>query len=327
MEKKSTSKVNIPDKYKGILDSFYKSYQEAILAHGVEIEKYEKLFATFLDLLKQQFAKAYVFQPYHEQIRAPFDYHAFGLDFIRPLIDLKHSSVQGLAYFDQITEQLKKGENVIFLANHQIEADPQAINILLEKTHPEIANGMIYVAGTRVTTDPLAIPFSMGINLLCIHSKRYIEHPPEQKSEKQLHNKRTMALMSELLAEGGKAIYVAPSGGRDRVGERGIVEVAPFDPQSIEMFYLMAQKAGREAHFYPMALSTYDLLPPPQTIQVELGEERTTKRGDIHLAIGPEIDMEHFPGCDNKDRHERRQKRAAYIWSLVDQMHSQFLGA
>ena len=36
-----------------------------------------------------------------------------------------------------------------------------------------------------------------------------------------------------------------------------------------------------------MALATYDLLPPPETIQVELGEERKTTRGGIHVAFGP----------------------------------------
>jgi glycerol-3-phosphate O-acyltransferase len=139
-----------------------------------------------------------------------------------------------------------------------------------------------------------------------------------------MHNKKTMELMSELLSEGGHAIYVAPSGGRDRPNEKGVVEVAPFDPQSIEMFYLMTQKAKRPTHFYPMALSTYDLLPPPQTIQIELGEIRKTKRGDIHLAIAPRIDMEHFPGADEKDKHKRRELRAEFIWNQVKQEYSHF---
>ena len=166
---------------------------------------------------------------------------------------------------------LERGENAIFLANHQIEADPQAISILLENSYPKFAEEMIFVAGERVITDPLAVPASMGRNLFCIYSKRYIDQPPEQKMKKQLHNKRTMELMSQLLSEGGKAIYVAPSGGRDRPNANGIVEIAPFDPQSIEMFYLMAQRAGHPTHFYPMALKTFELLPPPQSIQVELG--------------------------------------------------------
>ncbi len=316
----------IPKKYKSILESFYLSYQRALEAHGIEIEDYAALFQTFLDLVQAQFPTPYSFQPYHEQIRAPFDYYTFGIEFLRPLVDMSISSVSGLSHLDEITRVLAKGDNVIFLANHQIEADPQAISILLEKTHPRFAAEIIFVAGERVVTDPLAIPFSMGRNLLCIYSKRYIDHPPEQKLKKQLHNKRTMELMSELLSSGGKSIYVAPSGGRDRPNAAGVVEVAPFDPPSIEMLYLMAQKAGHPTHFYPMALATYDLLPPPETIQKELGEVRLTQRGGIHLGFGPEIDMERFPGSDSKDKHARRQARADSIWQQVQHHYLQFPG-
>lgn len=215
---------------------------------------------------------------------------------------------------------------MILFANHQIEADPQAISILLEKTHPKLAEQLIFVAGERVITDLLAIPFSLGRNLLCIYSKRYIDYPPEEKHKKQLHNKRTMELMSELLNEGGKIIYMAPSGGRDRPNAEGVVEVAPFDPQSIAMFYLMSKKASRKTHFYPMALDTYNLLPPPETVQVELGETRMTKRGAIHLAVGSEINMELFPNRENKDKYVRRKSRADYIWGLVKKDYDQFPG-
>ena len=37
-----------------------------------------------------------------------------------------------------IVDSLEKGENAIFLANHQTEADPQAISILLEDTFPHL---------------------------------------------------------------------------------------------------------------------------------------------------------------------------------------------
>ena len=84
------------------------------------------------------------------------------------------------------SSHLKKGHNVVFLANHQIEADPQAISILLDERFPGIAPEMIFVAGERVITDPLAVPFSMGRSLLCIYSKRYIDNPPEQKADKQV---------------------------------------------------------------------------------------------------------------------------------------------
>jgi glycerol-3-phosphate O-acyltransferase len=132
--------------------------------------------------------------------------------------------------------------------------------------------------------------------------------------------------MSELLNEGGKIIYVAPSGGRDRPNSEGVVEVAPFDPSSIEMFYLMSKRAAKKTHFYPMALSTYNLLPPPETIQVELGESRMTKRAPIHLAIGHEVDMERYPNFENKDKNIRRKSRADYIWNLVKQDYDAFPG-
>jgi glycerol-3-phosphate O-acyltransferase len=230
-------------------------------------------------------------------------------------VEENKSTILGLEFVDKIVKQLKAKENVVLLSNHQTETDPQAIAILLQKTHPELAEEIIYVAGERVVTDPPAIPFSMGTNLLCIYSKRYIDYPLEQKAQKLLHNKNTMELMSRLLQEGGKIIYVAPSGGRDRRDAQGNVFPAPFDPNSIEMFYLMAKKAKTPTHFYPLALDTYELLPPPETIQVELGEQRIAKRTPIHLAFGPEFDMEHI--LDGETKEARRKARADAIWQTV----------
>jgi glycerol-3-phosphate O-acyltransferase len=307
----------IPEKFKHLLEIFYSTYKQVMELHGMPFETCEHLFLIYLDLVREQCRTPFSFQPYHEQVRTPFDHYTFGLSFLKPLVDNAASSAHGLDRVKKIDAYIRNGENVVLLANHQTEADPQAISILLEKNFPDLVTKMIFVAGERVITDPLAIPFSMGRNLLCIYSKRYIDNPPELKEKKQHHNHRTMQLMSELLAEGGKCIYVAPSGGRDRPNSAGIVEVAPFDPQSIEMFYLMAKKSGRSTHFFPLALLTQNLLPPPETIQVELGEARIAKRGAIHLAFGPEIDMEHFPGSDATSKQERRKVRGEYIWNLV----------
>lgn len=306
-----------PEKYKGILVQFFATYKGALAEAGLDPVDFDHLLCGFVDRLEEQLESPFTFEPYHQQITEPFDYYAYGVEFLRPLVDKPRSSVIGTAHLDRAAAQLAAGENVIFLANHQTEGDPQAISLLLEDGYPAIGKEMIFVAGERVTTDPLAVPFSMGRNLLCIYSKRYIDHPPELKTAKQLHNKKTMERMSELLAEGGKCVYVAPSGGRDRANAQGIVEVARFDPQSVEMFYLMASRSGRVSHFYPMALATYDFLPPPETIQTELGEQRKIKRTGIHLGVGAEIDMERFPGSDLEDRHERRAARAQYIWERV----------
>jgi glycerol-3-phosphate O-acyltransferase len=298
-------------KYRKILSQFFECYRQATKTD-------DSILDQFLYLVEQQFKNPYVFEPYHKKVREPIDYYKFALDFIRPLIDLPHSKVHGLKVLDQIDQQLRSGENVVLLANHQTETDPQAIAILLEKTYPNVGEKIIFVAGERVVTDPLAIPFSMGCDLLCIYSKRYIDHPPELKAQKQLHNKNTMELMSRLLREGGKIIYVAPSGGRDRRNGDGEIEIAPFDPSSIEMFYLMARKAKTPTHFYPFTLATYDLLPPPETVQKELGEVRVAQRCPIQIAFSPAFDMEIFPRSEENDKTARRKARADAIWDIVN---------
>jgi glycerol-3-phosphate O-acyltransferase len=96
------------------------------------------------------------------------------------------------------------------------------------------AEKMIYIAGHKVTNDPIAIPFSMGRNLICIHSKKHIKNPPEEFPMKQAQNMESMKYMGEIINEGGNVIWLAPSGGRDRPdasGQFGTLEM-------IIIFYL-----------------------------------------------------------------------------------------
>ncbi len=310
-----SSKGFLEPKYVPITLQFFDTYALAALESGLSWEAIFKILTTFLKILKER-PKDFVFEPFHQSLRAPFDYFQFGLDFIKPLIS-KNSVLKGYKNLDRLTEQLKLGENVVLLANHQTEPDPQAISILLQERYPDLSQEMIFVAGERVITDPLAIPFSMGCNLLCIYSKRYIDYPPEQKLKKQLHNKKTMQKMSELFNEGGKCIYVAVSGGRDRKNAAGNIEVAPFDPQSLEMFYLMSKRAKRKTHFYPLTLNTYEILPPPDSIQTELGESRLAYHASISISFGEEIDMENISLSGQTDKHTLRKHRAEAIWKLV----------
>lgn len=300
-----------------LVEKFYHSYHEALQNSGKEVFKYDPVLLDFLNQIVKQIESPYQFEPYHQSITEPFDYYHFGMELFRPMIIFEKSKVNHLKRVDQIVKQLKKGENVVLFANHQTEPDPQIISLLLENSYPELAKNMIFIAGHRVISDPLAVPFSLGRNLLCIYSKNHVENPPEQKQEKLLHNKKTMKKMSELLAEGSKCIYVAPSGGRDRPNAEGIVEVAPFDPQSIEMFWLMAQHSGHPTHFYPFAMATYNLLPPPNSIEKELGEKRHTRCTPVSISFGSQIDMLNFPGYDPKDKWKNRAKRAEYIWKQV----------
>ncbi len=312
---------SLPPKIEDILHNFYFSYVSAIEKNRGDVTPYLPLLDQLLDFIIEQIENPFTFAPYHHRITEPFNYYRFGLDFIRPLILLKSSKVVGLEHVDHIADLLSRKENVILFANHQTEPDPQAISLLLEKTHPQFAEEMIFVAGHRVTTEPLTVPFSKGCNLICIYSKHYVDHPLEQKEEKLRHNRRTMQRLRELLDEGGKCIYVAPSGGRDRPDESGKVEMRHFDPQSVKMFCIIARQGSKTTHFFPLALYTYDLLPPPNSIEKELGEVRQTQCTPVHIAFGPEIDMENFPGHQEKDRIKRREVLSHYVWKLVNKIY------
>ena len=315
--KKSFEAGEIPQKIYTICLGLYESYASSLRADGFDMKDFDHIFETLLGLIKEQVQIPYPFKHYHQKVTEPYDYYRFGIDFIRPLVDIDASAIHFMHHVDRIEKQLVQGENVILFANHQTEVDPQLISLFLEDSHPHIGKEVIFVAGDRVQTDLMAIPFSMGRNLLCIYSKRHIDNPPEKKEEKLKYNQRTMHVMKEMLSKGGYCIYVAPSGGRDRPNEKGEVVVAPFDPQSIEMFWLMARHASKPVHFYPLSLATFDILPPPPAVEAELGEHRTAKREGALLSFGDEIDMEHFPGSNLTDRHEKRAARAKYIWNLV----------
>lgn len=311
----------IPPKIAALIQSFSKNYLEETAKSGIPLEERSRIFLKLQELVSEQIRHPHKFTLFHHSIRAPFDYYQFGLDFIRPLIDLKNSHTHGLQYVKQMVDQLSRGDNVILLANHQTEPDPQIISLLLEAHHhADFAAQMIFVAGHRVIEDPMAIPLSMGRNLLCIYSKKHIDTPPEEKPKKVSHNQRTMKKMVMLLAEGGKCIYVAPSGGRDRPNAEGKIEAAPFDPQSIEMFRLMAQKANRPTHFYPLALSTFALFPPPDSVEKELGEQREAYFSPVQISFGEEIDFESTPDAGLSNKKEIRDKRADNIWRTVCRM-------
>ena len=284
------------------------------MANGVDEKTIRQHFTELVKHVCYEATSPFQFEPFHKAIFEPIDYYSFGIEFMRSLVeDVK---LVGQDQLKLMQSKLLNKDNIVLFANHQTEADPQLISVALEKDFPEIAKQMIFVAGERVVTDPLAIPFSKGRNLLCIYSKRYIDIPPEQKLQKQLHNKKTMETMSLLLSQGGQIIYVAPSGGRDRKNDDGLIQIAPFDPQSIEMFLLMAKRAKRPTHFHTLALSTYDLLPPPVSIQTELGEQRLCQKTKIGFYFDEAIDLEKYAHLG--DKHMIRQMRADELTKQVE---------
>lgn len=315
----------INEKTYNIMKVFVKNYVETGVKGGSSEEKMIKIFEEYLGHLEYLHKHPFSFEPYHEQILEPINYHQFGQDFVEPLVDLKNSRCLGEENVEEIQKAISSGRNVILLANHQTEVDPQLIEFLLEKKYPKLGQEMIFVAGDRVILDHLAVPVSMGRNLLCIYSKKHINNPPEEMEKKRLHNKKTMQLMSELLKEGGKCIYVAPSGGRDRPDKSGHFPVAPLDPQSIEMFYVMAKLAKTPTDFYTLALLTHKVLPPPNDVGVELGEDRQTTYSGVYGYFGKKIDMLGFSKEPISNKIERRHKRSDTIWNQIHNDYQQLL--
>jgi len=294
--------------FKQLAQDFADQYIREGVKAGFPLEQVTALMKHYFNSVMQEMNTPTPFSIYNEARPAE---RQFGLDMFRVLVDQEKSQILGLDNLKEISDKVTRGENVILLANHQTEPDPQVISIALEKEFPYLSKNMIFVAGDRVVRDPMAIPLSLGCNLLCIFSKKYIDTPPEKREEKLLHNKRTLNKMEELLTEGGKIIYVAASGGRDRKTSDGVLLPALFTPESVELLYLIAKKSGSNTSFHTLALKSYDLLPPPSSLNIDLGEERLPVRTPIHLYFGEKLDLE----VKGASRHETRQLRTDKAYS------------
>lgn len=282
----------IPDQFKTILTGFISDYSSSLLSANKSSNEFKSNIQLFLTLINQAMTNPHQFQPFHKALRGPkIDYYNFGNDFLKPLIIDEESKVFGIEKCKLIESYIANGDNVIILSNHQTECDPQVISILLEKYgYSSLAEKIIFIAGHKVTSDPVAIPFSMGRNLICIHSKKHIKNPPEDLPRKQAQNMESMKAMNELVTEGGKIFWVAPSGGRDRPDSNGDFVVAPFDYKSLDMFKLLGIQSKKPLHFFPMAMYTNKLVPPPDTVSSTLGEQRSAKRGAVSFHILDETD-------------------------------------
>jgi glycerol-3-phosphate O-acyltransferase len=307
---------NIPETYAGtmlpLLQHFATEYMTAHCAasaagNTVHTDP-ESAAARFLKIIQYGLKYGMPFSPDHytfdvshtalrggdEAVYEGVDFYQVGCDFFRSCMDLASVETNVLGadtHLQRAMDQVAAGENVVFLANHQSEADPQVVSACLELAGfgPQAAD-MIYVAGHKVTTDPLAIPFSMGRNLICIHSKKHIDADPETKPVKQRQNLKAMNALLSSLKTGGACIWVAPSGGRDRRNvETGHVPIAPFDSKTIDMFRLMGNKSKVPTHYYTFAMVSYDLCPPPDTVDAGTGETRNVRFAPVGVAIGPEL--------------------------------------
>ncbi|CAN0318302.1 unnamed protein product [Ascophyllum nodosum] len=105
-------------------------------------------------MVPENVKEPYKFELFHPATKDPLDLYTWGNDFFRPLVEMDKSLLAGKENLDKIVDYLAKGENVFLLSNHQTEADPQVISLLMEREgYGKLASGLINVAGHRVTTD------------------------------------------------------------------------------------------------------------------------------------------------------------------------------
>jgi len=202
-----------PQLVDGFLD-FYQNYRTAVVNSGVEgadEAEVARVMTAIADRVLDQFSNPYTFPSAHARILEPYDYYAFGQNYVRNLVDFDKSAIGNLDRFERVEAQLAAGDNVVLLANHQTEADPAVWALLLEGAGLDrLASDVAYVAGDRVVTDPLCKPFSMGRNLFCVHSKKHMDDDPSLKEEKQRTNRRTLGALGKALAKGGQLLWTRP---------------------------------------------------------------------------------------------------------------------
>lgn len=314
--RKESEAGKLPSNIAAGMKELYQNYKTAVLqsgipnAHEIVLEN----MAAALDLIFLDVEDPFIFSPYHKALRKPYDYYEFGQKYIRPLIDFRNSYVGNVSIFNEIQEKLQQGHNIVLISNHQTEADPAVIALLLETSSPHIAENLIYVAGDRVVTDPLCKPFSMGRNLICVYSKKHMNDDPEHSEEKRKANIRSLKEMALLLRGGSQIVWIAPSGGRDRPDPlSGEWYPAHFDASSVDNMRRLAEHSGAPGHVYPLALLCHDIMPPPPQVEKEIGESRVISFHGVGLSVAPEISFsEVTAACENPEEAKEVYTEALY---------------
>lgn len=310
----------------GMLD-FYNNYKYALLGSevpGADEALVASVMSAIADRSADQFVNPYTFPSFHTRILEPYDYYEFGQRYVRGLINFDKSVVGNTEVFEKIEAQLAAGENVVLLANHQTEADPAVWALLLEKTFPRLATDIVYVAGDRVVTDPLCKCFSMGRNLFCVHSKKRLDDIPELKAAKQKQNRMTLVQMTKKFNEGGQLVWIAPSGGRDRPNEEGTWLPAAFDGSAVELMRTLLTKAAPKGHLYPFAMSSWGIMPPPQTLEKEMGERRLTYYAPCGISACPELDVDDIVGGSGTSQDVKAERAQSLANVAFEEVTKEF---
>lgn len=304
------------------MEELYHNYRNAVFQSGdprAEEVVLSNMTVAF-DRIFLEVEDPFVFSPYHKAMREPFDYYMFGQNYIRPLVDFRNSYVGNISLFSEMEEKLQQGHNIVLISNHQTEADPAIIALLLEKTNPRISEDLTYVAGDRVITDTLCKPFSMGRNLVCVYSKKHMHDVPELAEIKKRANTRSLKEMALLLRGGSQIIWIAPSGGRDRPDPQTEEWFpAPFDASSVDNIRRLAEHSGVPGHIYPLSILCHDIMPPPRQVQKEIGEKRVISYSGTGLSLGPEINFHEIAATSGNSEKAKDVYAKALYTSVTEQ--------
>lgn len=255
------------------------------------------LFSQFVEGFKKY--KTFSFSNLHSYDK---DFYNWSMDFWSPLIDKEKSQFLGIENMKKIVKWKEAGHNIFLIGNHHIEADANIIRYFFKiHGYENISKEIIFIGGHKIRVDPISKPFTASTNILCVYSKKYIENPPHLKEEKIAFNIKSLSVLQNLLSEGNKIIWFTPSGGRDRKSPDGTIKISPFDPKIIQTFYVFAKKSKVKMHFVGLALNTYNLCQPPNTIDVdEIEKERTCSFTPIHVNLGEDI-FDVYPNMKNEE--------------------------
>ncbi|XP_019094497.1 PREDICTED: glycerol-3-phosphate acyltransferase, chloroplastic-like [Camelina sativa] len=303
--KKEAEAGRLPANVASGMEELYWNYKNAVLSSGASRAEETVIsnMSVAFDRMLLGVEDPYTFNPYHKAIREPFDYYMFVHTYIRPLIDFKNSYVGNASIFSELEDKIRQGHNIVLISNHQSEADPAVISLLLEAQSPFIGENIKCVAGDRVITDPLCVPFSMGRNLICVYSKKHMNDDPELVDMKRKANTRSlkeMATMLRLLELNNECSY--------------------FDSSSVDNMRRLVEHSGAPGHIYPMSLLCYDIMPPPPQVEKEIGEKRLVGFHGTGLSVGPEISFSDVTAaCENPN-----EAKEAYSQALYNSVNEQY---
>jgi len=292
--------IELNEPLKRTFTEFLECYVQRAIQKGLSEKEALTVMEKIYQRIFEQIQDPYPFPSTHKPTKEDSSFYDLGIKLTAPLI-LGDPEIKNPDHLREIEARLKNGENVILAANHQTELEPQILSLVCDPVAKDLFRNTYFVAGERVTTDPLAAPLSRGRHLFCIYAKRYVAEDKQIEIDRRMHNLKTIKQMKELLNQGGCCIYVALSGGRDRPDASQQIQLSPFDPSSVGLFALLAHTAKKPTHIYPLVVSTFNVLPPPLKVNKELGERRWTQGGEVSVAFGAAFPYQDFLAIEDKE--------------------------